>query len=266
MRPSWRSPQLSLAWWVPQPEGIPVTRNLLPTATTIDERKRDARVAVLPVGSFEQHGSHLPLSTDTLIACLIAAEVANTYDLMLLPPITIGCSHEHAGWRGTISISARTLHAVITDIADSARTSGVPKLLIVNGHGGNYVLENVVQEASVNGPNMALFPMSADWHHAREVAGMEITDGWADMHAGELETSILLHALPDVVRETYTTADSEVDVPHLLTLGVRGYSASGVIGRPSAANAQKGEKALASLAARAEPYLRALIATDCDDR
>jgi creatinine amidohydrolase/Fe(II)-dependent formamide hydrolase-like protein len=71
-------------------------------------------------------------------------------------------------------------------------------LLIVNGHGGNYVLSNIVQQASVAGPVMALFPARDDWNDARRGAGLT-TDNHSDMHAGELETSILLHAFPDVV-------------------------------------------------------------------
>src|SRR5215213_387850 len=128
--------------------------HLLPSATAVEEAARDADIAVLPVGSFEQHGGHLPLSTDALIACVIARQVAEAYDLLLLPPVTISCSHEHAGWRGTVSISARTLHHVVTDVADSLATSGVERLVIISGHGGNYVLSNVAQEASVNGPRV----------------------------------------------------------------------------------------------------------------
>src|SRR5262249_25828593 len=74
----------------------------------------------------------------------IAREIADTYSLMLLPPITISCSHEHADWPGTVSISARTLHQIITDVAESLDAQGVRRLLIVNGHGGNYVLSNIV--------------------------------------------------------------------------------------------------------------------------
>jgi creatinine amidohydrolase len=64
---------------------------------------------------------------------------------MVLPPITISCSHEHAAWRGTVSISARTLHHVITDVADSLAASGIDRLVMVSGHGGNYVLAKVAQ-------------------------------------------------------------------------------------------------------------------------
>lgn len=65
----------------------------LTTATSTDEARRGARVAALPVGSFEQHGNHLPLSTDTLVATLITEYLAETYHLFALPPVTIACSH-----------------------------------------------------------------------------------------------------------------------------------------------------------------------------
>jgi creatinine amidohydrolase len=241
-----------------------VVHHLLPTATAADEAERAASVAVLPVGSFEQHGDHLPLSTDTLIACLIAREVADHYGLLLLPPMTIACSHEHAGWPGTVSISAATLHAIIGDVTTSLKASGVHRLLIVNGHGGNYVLSNIVQEASVAGPGMALFPARDDWRAAREAAGCE-TDNSGDMHAGELETSILLHALPDLVRPTYATADHEAPSrPHLLTLGMRGYTTSGVIGRPSLATAEKGKALLDAFVDLAASHLD-LLRTTPDD-
>ena len=114
-------------------------------ATAKDEADRGASVALLPVGSLEQHGDYLPLATDTIVACVIAQELARTYSVMVLPPITISCSHEHAAWRGTVSISARTLHHVITDVADSLAASGIDRLVMVSGHGGNYVLAKVAQ-------------------------------------------------------------------------------------------------------------------------
>jgi creatinine amidohydrolase len=115
---------------------------LLPTATSEDEARRAARIAVLPVGSFQQHGGHLPLVTDTVVACAIAARLVAAYDLFLLPPVTMSCSHEHSSWPGTVSISHTTLTAVVTDVYASLRRSGVERLVLVNGHGGNYVLSN----------------------------------------------------------------------------------------------------------------------------
>src|SRR5215218_4093236 len=116
---------------------------LITTATSRDEQEHAARVAVLPVGSFEQHGDFLPLITDTVVAGLIARRVSTEYGLFLLPPVTLSCSHEHSGFPGTVSVSASTLTAVVADVAESLRAAGIDRLAIINGHGGNYVLANV---------------------------------------------------------------------------------------------------------------------------
>ena len=121
---------------------------ILPTATTSDEKRRGAECAVLPVGSFEQHGDYLPLITDTVIASVISRELASAYPLLQLPPVTISCSHEHSAWRGTVSISSSTLHSMIDDIYRSITDAGLTSLVIVNCHGGNYVLANIVQEGN----------------------------------------------------------------------------------------------------------------------
>ncbi|MFF4443476.1 creatininase family protein [Streptomyces sp. NPDC001502] len=236
--------------------------NLLPTATSTDVQDQQPRVAVLPVGSFEQHGRYLPLITDTAIACIIGQEIASAYPVHLLPPITMSCSHEHAAFPGTVSISAKTLYAMIDDIRGSLARSGITKLVIVNGHGGNYVLSNIVQEANVDGPVVSLFPLSADWDRARDHADL-ISDRHADMHAGEIETSILLPAVPELVRDGNANADHDGGPrPFLLVQGMRAYTASGVIGFPSFATAGKGKAVLASLTGSFAGHLEALGTND----
>jgi creatinine amidohydrolase len=228
---------------------------LMTTATSRDEQDRAARVAVLPVGSFEQHGDFLPLITDTVVACLIARRLSAEYGLFLLPPVTVSCSHEHSGFAGTVNISASTLTAVVTDVAESLRASGIDRLAIVNGHGGNYVLSNVVQQANIAGPRMTLFPSRADWETARTAAGLESTAS-EDMHAGELEVSLLLHSYPELVHDGYQGADWQADPrPHLLVTGMRGYTETGVIGRPSLASADKGRAILESFARSFKDHL-----------
>ncbi|QDY77294.1 creatininase family protein [Streptomyces qinzhouensis] len=232
--------------------------DLITQATSGDERRRGPSVAVLPVGSFEQHGDHLPLTTDTAIACLIARRIADDHGLFLLPPITLSCSHEHAAVPGTVSISATTLYAVVNDVWSSLRASGVPGLLIVNGHGGNYVLAHVAQETNVQGPRIALFPAHEDRVRAREEAGLE-SSADDDMHGGEFEVSLLLHGAPHLVREGIDQDDHSAPArTHLLTLGMTAYTPNGIIGQPSLATAAKGKALLDSLSASARAHLALL--------
>ncbi len=214
----------------------------MPTETSTAAASAGATVALLPIGAHEQHGGHLPLATDSMIAFIVASALAEEYGARLLPTITVGCSHEHSGFAGTVSLSPATLIAVIDDIRASIQSEGVEKLVIVNAHGGNYVLGNIVQQANAEVPgSMALFPMPFDWAAAREKAGL-MTDNHTDMHGGELETSILLHALPHVVSDNYAEADYEQpDLRGLLTDGMAALTPTGVIGRPSLATAEKGE-------------------------
>ena len=141
----------------------------------------------------------------------------------------------------------RTLHSVIDDICRSIADAGLTSLAILNCHGGNYVLANIVQEGNSHGKKMALFPSGTDWADARRAARLT-TSNHEDMHAGELQTSILLHAHPEPVRDGYQAADwAADDRRHLLTTGMGEYTQSGVIGRPSLASADKGKAVLASL-------------------
>lgn len=229
----------------------------LTLATSVEIGQLQPTAAVLPVGSFEQHGGHLPLTTDTLVACAIANAIAEQYRLFLLPPITISCSHEHATWPGTVSISSSTLIAVVNDISRSLHQAGIEKMILVNGHGGNYVLSNIVQEANVTGPRLTLYPGRTEWEIARNEAGLE-TSAHNDMHAGEIETSILLYTHPDAVGD-HTNADVQaVPRPHLLIHGVGGYTKSGAIGSPSLATAVKGQNVLGSLTRSFQSHLAAL--------
>jgi creatinine amidohydrolase len=221
--------------------------HLLPTGTAAETEARRFVHAVLPIGSFEQHGRHLPLITDTVIAETVARELGLAYPVFALPPVTISCSHEHRAWRSTVSVSAHTLACIVSDVYDSVAQSGFSSLTVVSGHGGNYILSNVVQEASAAGRNMALFPAKEDWKDARRAAGL-VTSDHEDMHAGELETSILLYACPELVRDGWQDADWTADDRRdLLTTGIRAYTETGVIGKPSEASAEKGKALLDSV-------------------
>lgn len=232
---------------------------MLPTGRSSDVG--DKTIAALPVGSFEQHGPSLPLATDTVIASEIARRAAAAYDLFLLPPVCFSCSHEHSSFPGTVSISPSTLGAIVNEIRADLDRSGITRLVVVNGHGGNSVLSNVVQAANNARPVMLLYPTSTHWAQAREAAGCS-TSNHQDMHAGEAETSILLNSAPDLIGPGWQDNDHEADDRALLTLvGMAGYTHTGVIGRPSLATPEKGQAILDSLVAQLAEPLKLLAAS-----
>jgi hypothetical protein len=122
--------------------------HVLPRQTAPEVDAGNPAHAVLPVGSFEQQGPYLPLMTDTVVAPLITGELAEAYGLFALPPVPVSCSHEHHAWRATLSVPSAVLAAYVSGIRDSVANSGFGSPVLVNGHGGNYVLANVVQEAA----------------------------------------------------------------------------------------------------------------------
>jgi creatinine amidohydrolase len=231
----------------------------VPSATTTD-RSTEAPVALLPIGSFEQHGPYLPLVTDTLIASVISDSISIQHNVFQLPPLAFGCSHEHVEFAGTVSISASTLGMIVDDVIDSLVGQGILALIIVNAHGGNYVLSNIVQENNSRGEvRVGLFPSKEDWADARQAAGIT-SSAHDDMHAGELETSILLATHPSHIRDGWQNADhAATDRRYLTTVGMGAYTDSGVIGYPSRATAEKGRAVIDHLGKAAGDLITLLV-------
>lgn len=235
-----------------------VTDTFYTGKTTRDVAAGKPACAILPIGAFEQHGSHLPLTTDSLIAGAVAAGLHDAIDGdiggLLLPPLPVSCSQEHHGFDGSTWISARTLVAYVEDIYASICIQGIKWLFIVNGHGGNYVLGNTVQElnlANKTSPDapenggVLMGPSRRHWQAALDAAKIEKNLS-EDMHGGEIETSILMHVAPDMVRKG--GEDTPADDRRFMGLyGLGAHSKTGVVGTPSAATAGKGKALLNGL-------------------
>ena len=188
----------------------------------------DRPLVLVPVGSTEQHGPHLPLNTDTLIATAVARELADLLDAYVAPAVSIGASGEHQGFPGVLSIGTPTLRLVLVELVRSL-SLWAGRVVLVNGHGGN--LEAVT---------LAVAQLKAEGH---EVSWVPCTvEG--DAHAGYTETSILLHLAPGLVRpqraQPGNTRPIAELLPALVAGGVRRVSPNGVLGDPTGATAAEG--------------------------
>jgi mycofactocin precursor peptide peptidase len=196
---------------------------------------------LVPVGSLEQHGPHLPLDTDTTIAAAVTQGVADRMAeqgvaASVAPPLALGSSGEHQSFPGTISIGTDVLHQVVVELVRSAST-WAGRVVLVNGHGGNTeALAAAVEQLSAEGH-------AVTWRPCRTES--------VDLHAGRTETSLLLHLRPDAVRlDRAEPGDTRPLTEILLAMragGVAAVSPNGVLGDPTGASADEGAEVLAAM-------------------
>jgi creatinine amidohydrolase len=210
-----------------------------------DFRNTECDTAILTIGALEQHGSHLPYGTDTLIAWALAERLAKTLDAYLLPPISIASSIEHRAAKGTVYLKADTLALVIRDIAESLLYSGFSRLLLINGHGGNWILKPTIRQLNRDFADRSA-KMEAILIHtsialSRQHEVMEYTK--LDIHGGEKETSLMLHLCPAHVKDYIPqTAPTSVPQDFMDYFDVTELTEDGYWGYPEAASAEKGLK------------------------
>jgi creatinine amidohydrolase len=203
-------------------------------------------VLVLPLGSLEQHGPHLPLDTDTTIAGAIAERLAAVEGgLMVGPALAFGASGEHAGFEGTLSIGTETLVETVVELVRSARGS-FDGVVVISAHGGNATaLAAVERRALAEGDRLLVW---------------QVTVSGGDAHAGRTETSLLLALDPAAVRPfggvRGRTEPLEALWDELQATGVRAVSPNGVLGDPAGATAAEGWRIFEGLVADAR---RALV-------
>jgi creatinine amidohydrolase len=244
---------------------------------------RARAIAVLPVGAVEQHGPHLPLSTDTDLAegvlARLAARVDPALTILILPTQALGRSIEHEGFDGTLSLSAETLLALWKDIGRSVAASGIRKLVFFNGHGGNVSAMDIVArdlraDHGMLTAHTSWFALSGQ---EEALSSDELRHG---IHGGAAETAAMLALDPERVR-----MDAAANFPsrgrdwaeRFETVGVGGtpvklgwlmrdLSAAGAVGDASGATAELGDRLLDTAAARFAAFLSEFDAMSPDLR
>ncbi len=215
-------------------------------------RLKEVDVALLPVGSLEQHGPHLPLDTDAFDAFHLAKEVASACrdpKPIVLPLIPYGVSYHHADFSGTMTISPKTLSQLVYDVGMSAARNGITKLVIINGHGGNipalqFAAQMINQDAHIF--------TCVETGETSEKDLLALAETPNDVHAGEIETSTTLAVRPHMVRHDkkkkfiprfssrYLNFSSKRSVDWYARIAK--ISPTGVLGDPTKASREKGEK------------------------
>lgn len=207
-------------------------------------------VAVIPAGSAEQHGLHLPLGVDTCIACALADALADEPQALVLPPITVGISEYHRQFCGTLWARPEAFKAYIEGILGSLKFHGLNRVLFVNGHGGNVnALQEICRFARMqDGQYGVVFT----WFEALAELLREIYGSPLPLHADEAETAMMMAVRPDLLSNE-RLGDSAAGAGRrwgkwqsgvMVSQEVTDFSESGATGRPDQASAEQGRTLL----------------------
>lgn len=207
-------------------------------------------LVLVPVGSVEQHGPHLPLDTDTVIATAVANGLMPLLGGVVAPAVAYGASGEHQSYAGTVSIGTQALTTTLVELGRSL-TTWASRVIFVNGHGGN----------------LDALRAAVDILHGerRQVDWVPCVTQDADAHAGHTETSLMLHLQPGrVLRdriEPGNTAPLANLMPFLRSGGMAAVSLNGVLGDPTKASAAEGDRILTEMVAGAMARLGVVAAS-----
>lgn len=206
------------------------------------------RTVYIPFGSVEEHGSHLPLSTDTIEAYEVGKRAAERIPLFVAPPIYYGCCRSTSRHPGTISISTATLKSLLKDIVRSLHSHGLKNFIALTGHAGGshrMALQDAGEELILEIPDINMAVVT-EYDLAKE-SGAHLIETRGDAHAGEIETSRIMHSHPHLVKGS-APAEYPSFPTGILVRDKRSFWPGGVWGDPGKASAEKG-KILESLVA-----------------
>jgi len=242
------------------------------TFLDVSKRLRASSILCLPIGSIEQHGPHLPLNTDVVLAEEFARRIiarwGETYDLWQLPTLTVSLAREHEWAPGTLSLSIQGMTTLINDLGrEIARSLPARNLAIINGHGGNRgILEALAQDLRAD------FNLNVCVLHPAVWAEADISAAIPEIHAGKNETSMMLAIAPHLVRrERITSTGVRTDVNAVRatileqavtwpwTTNEKQIADKGVIGDAKAASAELGQRMLDWVAENAGGALKQLL-------
>jgi creatinine amidohydrolase len=202
------------------------------------------RIAVWGIGAIEQHSFHLPLGTDWLAVRAVAGRVAEELGAFLVPALPFSMSQCHGPMAGTVWLKPKTLAAVVRDVVGSLRAQGIHKILMINGHGGNFVLEATMRELNLTHTGLQFIMPAGEM-----VIGLRqqiFESAHLEVHAGESETSVHLALNPQWVKDTRVDFVPPVGREFLDYAFISALSPAGVWGYANKGTAQKGEAALAA--------------------
>lgn len=207
-------------------------------------------VVIIPSGSVEQHGPHCPMDVDISHTQALAVETARSVDdfpVIVAPPLWIGQTHYNMGEVGTINLSTETYIAYVSDVCRSIWANGFHRIILVNGHGGNRAINQVVS-IKLAEEDVWVLPITY-WDMAQEVLDNEAdTDPGFIGHGGEWETSLQLYLRPDLIDRSRMSPDPErpglsAEVKKFTGFPERRKEREhGVHGDPTVASAEKGER------------------------
>jgi len=215
------------------------------TMLEAEDAAKKGKIVILPVGSVEEHGKHLPLCTDCLQPEYIAVEVAKKAGCLVAPPLRYGVCTETRYYAGTVSVGFESLHNIVRDILDELVRQGFKRLIVLSGHAGSLhmaalklaardVLDKYVKESKKRALRIIVL---SDYDFAYELRGKQFDT--RDGHGGEIETSRILAIRPDLVKGR--TKKNFTEMPRFeIVANPEDFWPNGIKGDPSKATVEKG--------------------------